>query len=192
MARKPRLIPLIRSVVDDSIHRSQPDLAFLARELGALVHTASDGRYLEQLNGLRSRAKGFSRWLISDSKRPPYSAFLLVWPPGHVTPLNELRGRWGMELVIQGSLEVQEYQLSDDGLAPTRKRMTWLGESDAIWFDRDQHCAHRGRNLSSQQAAITLHLAGARQARYRLFERVNESVWNVRSRIASINGRLTM
>jgi hypothetical protein len=90
-------------------------------------------------------------------------------------------------------LEVQEYQLSDEGVAPTRKRMTWLGESDAIWFDRDQHCAHRGRNLV--QPARRDHACiwpGARQARYRLFERVNESVWNVRSRIASINGRLTM
>lgn len=192
MARKPRLIPLIRSVVEDGIRSTQPDLGFLARELGALVHLGSDGRYQEQLNSLRSRAKGFSRWLITDSKRPPYSAFFLVWPPGHVTPLNELRGRWGMELVIQGSLEVQEYQLNDEGVAPTRKRMTWLGESDAIWFDRDQHCAHRGRNLSSQHAAITLHLAGARQARYRLFERLGDSSWNVRSRIAAVDGRLTV
>ena len=59
MARKPRLIPLIRIVVEDGICSTQPDLGFLARELGALVHLGSDGRYQEQLNSLRSRAKDF-------------------------------------------------------------------------------------------------------------------------------------
>lgn len=192
MARTPRLVSLLRSVLEDGIRGPKPDLAWLARELGAVVHLGSDGRYEQQLNGLRGRAqRGFTRLLILDSKRPAFSATLLIWPPGHVTPVNSMSGDYGMELVLQGSLEVQEYAIGAESEPPSQRKITWLGESDALWFERSENLAHRCRNLSSQHWAITLHLHGGALPRYRLFERTEgEKRWRVRPRIARVHGRV--
>jgi predicted metal-dependent enzyme (double-stranded beta helix superfamily) len=194
MARTPRLVSLLRSVLEDGIRGTQPDLAWLARELGAVVHLGSDGRFDQQLNGLRGRAKrGFTRLLIADSKRPAFSASLLIWPPGHITPVNSMSGDYGMELVVQGSLEVQEYAIGAEGEPPSQRNIHWLGESDALWFERTERLAHRCRNLSSQNWAITLHLHGGALPSYRLFERAEgEKRWSVRPRIARVHGRVTV
>jgi hypothetical protein len=194
MARTPRLVSLLRSVLEDGIRGPKPDLAWLARELGAVVHAGSDGRFEQQLNGLRGRAKrGFTRLLILDSKRPAYSASLLIWPPGHVTPVNSMSGDYGMELVVQGSLEVQEYATGTEGEPPTQRQVNWLGEGDGLWFERSDGLAHRCRNLSSEHWAITLHLHGGGLPRYQLFERTEGGRgWHVRPRIARVDGRVTV
>jgi hypothetical protein len=194
MARTPRLVSLLRSVLEDGIRGPQPDLGWLARELGAVAHLGCDGRFEQQLNGLRGRAKrGFTRLLIADCKRPAFSASVLVWPPGHITPVNSMSGDYGMELVLQGSLEVQEYAISAEGERPSQRKISWLGESDALWFERSDNLAHRCRNLSSQHWALTLHLHGGALPRYTLFERgEDESVWQARPRIARVHGRVTV
>jgi len=194
MARIPRLVSLLRSVLDDGIRGPKPDLGWLARELGAIVHLGSDGRFENQLNGLRGRAKrGFTRLLVVDSKRPAYSASLLIWPPGHVTPVNSMSGDYGLELVVQGSLEVQHYTIGPEGEPPTQRKIDWLGEGDALWFERAERLAHRCRNLSSQNWAITLHLHGGPLPKYRLFERGEGGKgWRVRPRIARFDGRVTV
>jgi predicted metal-dependent enzyme (double-stranded beta helix superfamily) len=194
MARTPRLVSMLRSVLEDGIRGPAPDLAWLARELGAVVHRGSDGRFEAQLNGLRGRAKrGFTRLLVADSKRPAFSASLLIWPPGHITPVNSMNGDYGMELVLQGSLQVQEYEIGAEGESPSQRKLNWLGQGDSLWFERSDTLAHRCRNLSSQHWAITLHVHGGALPRYKLFERAEgESIWRVRPRIAHVHGRIAV
>jgi hypothetical protein len=47
-----------------------------------------------------------------------YEALLILWPPGHVTPIHDHAGLWGIELVLDGVLEVEAFALSLQQPAP--------------------------------------------------------------------------
>jgi predicted metal-dependent enzyme (double-stranded beta helix superfamily) len=89
------------------------------------------------------------------------SALLMYWPPGHATLPHDHDGLWGIELVLDGTLAINEYLQTGRGvsttLAPTG--VQHLGVGDAALF-KGQRYVHRCRNLSNAHPTLTLHVYG--------------------------------
>jgi hypothetical protein len=89
------------------------------------------------------------------------SALLMYWPPGHATLPHDHGGLWGIEVVIDGSLTINEFVQVGEGactsLAPAAT--LHLGVGDAALFDSVRY-VHRCRNLSNIHPTLTLHVYG--------------------------------
>lgn len=100
-----------------------------------------------------------------------YSCLLIQWPAGHATPLHDHDGLWGIELVLDGALQVEEFRKDEspgsNGLAQARTLV--LGVGDAAAF-ADPRYVHRCRNLSARKPALSLHVYGGLLERFNTFE----------------------
>jgi len=103
----------------------------------------------------------YRRQLIAAAPDGGYTMLLIAWPPGYVTPLHDHAGLWGIELVLDGALQVDEFFSDGDADAPTLQphRSLLLGSGDSAVF-LDPAYVHRCRNLSLQQPALSLHVYG--------------------------------
>jgi predicted metal-dependent enzyme (double-stranded beta helix superfamily) len=113
----------------------------------------------------------FRRHLIATGAEDRYTALLIAWPPGHRTPLHNHNGLWGIELVIDGALAIEEFQKSNIEHDPTlqHQRTLILGIGDAMAFSGTQYI-HSCRNLSAQRMALSLHVYGGVLDEYSTFQ----------------------
>ena len=78
----------LRDIAFDLGVGKHPDLAAMARELGRVVHR--DGAALnEGLKELRTRERGFERWLLATRGKPGVSILVMAWPANHATPVHD-------------------------------------------------------------------------------------------------------
>ncbi|WP_300620584.1 cysteine dioxygenase family protein [Dokdonella sp.] len=117
-----------------------------------------------------SGSPGYRRHLLTQGSDVPYSCLLIEWPASHATPIHDHAGLWGLELVLDGALEVEEFALAGDSVLPrlARSRALMLGVGDSACFTGEQY-AHRCRNLSAARPALSLHVYGGTLDRYRSF-----------------------
>lgn len=181
----------LRDIAFDLGVGKHPDLAAMARELGRVVHR--HGAALnEGLYDLRTRQRGFERWLLAERGKPAISILVMAWPANHATPVHDHGGLWGLELALHGALEVQAWSRDETNGELRLKGQDWLGPGDATWFDADAGYAHRCRNLSRHATALTLHVYGGDLAQYLAYERTAEDEpWLARPQHAAITGRLS-
>ncbi len=121
----------------------------------------------------------YRRQLIAAGPDQSYSALLITWPPGHVTPLHDHSQLWGIELVLDGALEVREFisvESTSIELQPTRSLL--LGAGDATTFI-DPSYVHTCRNLSDTKPALSLHVYGGMLEDYRSFKSNADGVFDV-------------
>lgn len=122
-----------------------------------------------------SQPQRYRRQLIAAAPDGGYTMLLIAWPPGYVTPLHDHAGLWGIELVLDGALQVDEFFSDGDAQAPTLQpqRSLLLGSGDSAVF-LDPAYVHRCRNLSLQQPALSLHVYGGVLDRYQSYVGVTE------------------
>ena len=114
---------------------------------------------------------GYRRQLIVAAQDHSYSALLITWPPGHVTPLHDHAELWGIELVLDGALEVSEYvSVESTSVDLQFHRSVMLGAGDATTFV-DPNYVHTCRNMSATKPALSLHVYGGMLDDYRTFQR---------------------
>ena len=103
----------------------------------------------------------YRRHRIGGGAAQGWTALLIAWPPGHRTPLHDHDGLWGIELVLEGALAIEEFRKNDlDGEARLEHERTLiLGIGDATAFTQDDY-VHACRNLSAQRPALSLHVYG--------------------------------
>jgi hypothetical protein len=124
------------------------------------------------------QAAPYRRIPLADHPARGYEALLILWPPGHATPIHDHAGLWGIELVLDGVLEVEAFALSLQQPAPrlVAGDRTMLGVGDHAAFSGTGY-AHRCRNLSAQQPALSLHVYGGGLDAYRSFHRQADGDW---------------
>ncbi|MEP6897641.1 MAG: cysteine dioxygenase family protein [Rhodanobacter sp.] len=169
----------------------QPDLATMAREIGRIVHRDS-GTLARRLTPSRSRPRGFERWLLAERSKPAVSVLVMAWPPNHLTPVHDHAGLWGLEVTLVGALEVQSY--ARDALSGQLRLQgrDWLGEGDGTWFEGGESHAHRCRNLSKHDTALTLHVYGGDLSQYFAYEQEESTGhWNAFTQRSAMAGRLS-
>lgn len=169
---------------------TSPDLAAMARELGALVHRHSN-ELADEL-GLLRRSDRFERWQVGPRLGDNASLLVMAWPPGYATPVHDHAGLWGLEVTLYGALEVENWRREASGSLRLRNR-EWLGSGDATWFE-DGDAAdglHRCRNLSRQDIALSLHVYGGDLAEYVAYEQTQpDETWRMQRQRAVIAGQL--
>lgn len=133
----------------------------------AIWYSPKDRRDLRKLCDEHPHA--FTRWLYEREREGRYTGLLMVWPAGYSTPIHDHAGLWGIELVLQGSLGVEDYHLIGDAAQPHFVRTTVLGQGESCSFLGAQGHAHRCTNLSARHPAITLHIYGGMLETYRNF-----------------------
>lgn len=118
-----------------------------------------------------SSASSYRRIPLGVGKAHSYEALLIVWPPGHVTPIHDHDGLWGMEFVLDGVLEVESFQLcTAPPIHLERDHHVIVGVGDHIAFSQADY-AHRCRNLSRKRQALSLHVYGGELNLYRSFSK---------------------
>ena len=59
----------------------------------------------------RTRAEGYARRLLHRSDALGYTAVVMTWAPGQRTPLHDHAGIWCVEGVVEGRMDVTQYDL---------------------------------------------------------------------------------
>jgi predicted metal-dependent enzyme (double-stranded beta helix superfamily) len=113
----------------------------------------------------------FRRHPLAGTREIGCSALVMYWPPGHATLPHDHGGLWGIEVVLDGALHVEEYRSSGTDDAPTlaKERSLYLGIGDAAAFESPCY-VHRCRNLSNATPTLTLHVYGGLLERYVAFD----------------------
>ncbi|MFC4729024.1 cysteine dioxygenase [Coralloluteibacterium thermophilus] len=116
---------------------------------------------------------GYRRFLLA--RLPHAEALLIWWPPGYGTPVHDHDRLWGIELVLDGMLVVDEYAVQAgatgaEGLHLERRPSVRLPRGAARLFD-DPGYAHACHNAFFDRPALSLHVYGGPLERYRRFER---------------------
>jgi len=123
------------------------------------------------------RATPYRRIPLSDVRNCDYEALLILWPPGHATPIHDHAGLWGIELALDGTLEVESFALSFRGaLRLDSHGKSILGIGNHASFAEADH-AHRCRNLSSARPALSLHVYGGGLDTYRSYHQQRPGEW---------------
>ncbi|MBD8873815.1 cysteine dioxygenase family protein [Rhodanobacter sp. DHB23] len=116
-----------------------------------------------------TEAPSYRRLPLGTGNARNHEALLIVWPPGHATPVHDHDGLWGMEFVLDGVLEVESFKLlPQPPIRLERDHSRVIGVGDHVAFSRADY-AHRCRNLSRQRQALSLHVYGGELNRYRSF-----------------------
>ncbi|WP_043692300.1 cysteine dioxygenase family protein [Luteibacter sp. 9133] len=191
MGKRFSIVRALRDIAFDLSDVGHPDLASMGREVGRALHAHSNA-LTDLLGPLRERRKGFERWILAERSKPAVSVMIMVWPPGYATPVHDHGRLWGLEATISGALEVESFEKGEDRHSLRSIGRTWLGPGDATWFDSTDTHAHRCRNLSRHDTALTLHVYGGDLAQYLAYEQPGPSGhWIARPRQSIIAGRLT-
>ncbi|HTC27474.1 cysteine dioxygenase family protein [Dyella sp.] len=111
----------------------------------------------------------YRRIALNDGRPRGYEALVIAWPPGHVTPIHDHDGLWGLELVLDGVLQVDSFHLSEDPSVALNAQDTIVaGVGDHVLFT-DTSYAHQCRNFSRNSMALSLHVYGGELNSYRSF-----------------------
>ncbi|WP_237561555.1 cysteine dioxygenase [Frateuria defendens] len=179
----------LREIVLAHDFDEHPDLATLARELGAIAHR-DRGRLATELEPLR-RTNRFERWQLGPRLASGASLLVMAWPANHATPIHDHAGLWGLELALLGALEVESWARDPHTGSLRQLGRDWLGPGDATWFDTGDPGLHRCRNLSRQETALTLHVYGGDLSEYFAYEQEAQGErWQMLPQRAAIAGRL--
>jgi hypothetical protein len=114
----------------------------------------------------------FRRHPLAGAELLGCSALLMYWPPGHATLPHDHGGHWGIEIVLDGALDIDEFvgcgNPETPSLTPTRRLRLTPGE--AALFTGARY-VHRCRNLSNASPALTLHVYGGVLDAFTTFDR---------------------
>ena len=61
-----------------------------------------------------ARAEGYARRLLHRNDRLGYTAVVMTWAPGQRTPLHDHAGIWCVEGVVEGRMDVTQYDLVEE------------------------------------------------------------------------------
>jgi hypothetical protein len=113
------------------------------------------------------------------------SALLMYWPAGHATLPHDHGGLWGIEVVIDGRLHVEEFVKSGtlDRPVLTHSRSFQLAAGDGAMFANRQY-VHRCRNLSNVEPTLTLHVYGGYLTDYSAYDFGADGVLRVQPHVA--------
>jgi len=153
----------------------------------AAWYSAKDRRVLRAI--CDEHPQQFTRWLYERACDGRYTGLIMVWPAGHATPIHDHAGLWGIEMVLQGALSVEDYELAGDNEL-RHVGTSVLDEGQSCAFLGTAGHAHRCTNLSARRAAVTLHVYGGMLERYRNFDVRSDGRCVSSSTIAQVDGNL--
>lgn len=158
-------------LVDEAVSRSSvEELTQDVKEgISALIR---DGRIALPGELRRPCNDHYARRLLYRSDDHGYVVVAMIWGPGQKTPLHDHAGTWCVEGVLEGQIDVTQYDLleQEDGRArfETQDTMrTGVGASGSLIPPFEYHTIANSRN---DAGAITLHIYGQEMTSCTIFE----------------------
>ena len=102
----------------------------------------------------------YARRLLHRCPRTGYTAVVMTWGPGQQTPLHDHAGMWCVECVVEGELDVEQYELLERREARCRfdRRevvRAKIGDSGCLIPPFEYH---RLRNALADRRSVSLHV----------------------------------
>jgi 3-mercaptopropionate dioxygenase len=122
----------------------------------------------------RVRAEGYARRLLHRNDALGYTAVVMTWGPGQGTPLHDHAGIWCVEGVVEGRMDVTQYDLVEE-------------DHDAFRFE-EKGCVHAAVGSAGclippfeyhvlanarDEPSITVHIYGGEMTTCHVFEPVD-------------------
>lgn len=138
----------------------------------ALSHLAITGGIELSDDLRRPSTDAYARRLIHQSHDPVYTVLAMIWGPEQGTPVHDHADLWCVEGVIEGRLEVRQYDLVERRgercrFEPQQKMDAGVGSSGRLIPPFDYHTIF---NASRDDCAITIHVYGGEMSRCRIYE----------------------
>lgn len=109
---------------------------------------------------MRPNPERYARHLVHRDPAGRYTAVAMVWSQGQGTLLHDHAGKWCVECVVRGRIQVVSYQILNDEAAdvvrfqPERQIMAGVGEAGALIPPFEHHTIEN----VDPDPAVTLHV----------------------------------
>jgi predicted metal-dependent enzyme (double-stranded beta helix superfamily) len=118
-----------------------------------------------------ARADCYARRLLHRDPDGRYSAVVMTWGPGQATPVHDHGGLWCVEGVVEGEMQVTQYDVEPDGDGTYRARAlgslsAGVGSAGRLIPPTDFHVLG---NAQPDRPSITLHVYGGSLDACRIF-----------------------
>ena len=167
-AAEDRKIPVTKESkhVSDLIRRLDADTslqgtaAICAAVKKSLIEVIADGGFQLPEAYLQTSGNGYARRLLHCTDR--YAVVVMVWDADQGTPIHDHDGKWCVECVYQGTIQVISYDLigsPDDELVSFRKEQevaAGRGEAGSLIPPFDYHVIEN----THPERAVTIHVYG--------------------------------
>lgn len=137
-----------------------------ARLLSGVRHTLETAENLTSLvptSAITSRSESYTRHLIYSDPLGMYSAMLLVWHPGHHSPVHGHQ-TWCAYKVLRGALTERHYEWDSEGGAAIERARVLRHPGDIVSARAGLSAIHRLGN-DTEEVAISLHIYGVERER---------------------------
>ncbi|MCH8274869.1 MAG: cysteine dioxygenase family protein [Armatimonadetes bacterium] len=147
--------------VEERVRRVERDLCLLIKS-GAIELPES----FRQPDGQR-----YARRLLHKSDDPKYTALIMVWGPGQGTPLHDHAGIWCVEGVMEGQIDVVQYELLEEknGLCRFERRTLERAGVGATGCLIPPFEYHTILNADPESSSITIHVYGGEMTECNVF-----------------------
>ena len=120
----------------------------------------------------KTKSDCYARRLLHRDPGLRYTVVVMTWGPGQGTPLHDHAGTWCVEAVVEGQMEVTQYDLVDDQGDRCRFREASrvhaeVGSSGCLIPPFEYHVL---KNAFSDRSSITVHVYGGEMDRCCAFE----------------------
>lgn len=114
----------------------------------------------------------YARRLLHTSPEHDYQLLAMVWGPGQGTPIHDHAGMWCVEGVLEGKIEVQQFDLVGERgelcrFDPQELVLAGRGDAGALIPPYEYHTI---ANRSAERDAVTLHVYEGRMTTCTVFE----------------------
>lgn len=155
---QPREADFFVAKIESAVRKRDPE-AICAGVKSALKDLAAQGaRWLPE-SYLVGSDKGYTRRILHRCPENSYSVLLMVWRPGQGTSIHDHAGRWCVECVVRGEMQVVSYDhLGAEGdlhrFEHLETQITHIGDVGVLIPPNEYH---KLENVSEEIAA-TIHV----------------------------------
>ena len=126
----------------------------------------------------------YARRLLHHDRELNYTVVVMTWGPGQGTGLHDHAGMWCVECVVEGELEVTQYDLQEehDGqcrFACSQRTRTGIGDAGCLIPPYEYHVLS---NAHTDRVAVTLHVYGGEMDHCNVYEPGKDGWWTRRAR----------
>ncbi|HJR61659.1 MAG TPA: cysteine dioxygenase family protein [Vicinamibacterales bacterium] len=149
------------------------EAAAIAQEVKTALQEALRGNGLDLPDALRQpRADTYARRLLYRDPHGRYTAVVMTWAPGQGTALHDHAGIWCVECVVEGNMEVRQYDLIEQRgdtyrFEPQSRIDAGRGSAGCLIPPYEYHTL---ANQRADGASVTLHIYGGDMTRCHVFE----------------------
>ena len=156
------------------------DPAAITREVkGALQDALRQGLLNLPETFLRPRPDTYARRLLHRDPHGRYTAVVMTWGPGQGTPLHDHAGIWCVECVVDGEMEVRQYDLVDSRndtyrFVPQSSIAAGPGSAGCLIPPFEYHTL---ANRRAGSPSVTLHIYGGEMTSCHVFEPLTDGTY---------------